>query len=66
MRIGGTPHAPCQGISTIPAELHALSDGALEARFDALANRPLKLSKGASDLENELAHRRCRIDGLLV
>src|SRR5215471_11016254 len=50
-----------------PAELHALSNGALEARFDALANhRPLKLSKRAGDLENELAHRRRRVDGLLI
>src|SRR5262245_830458 len=30
-----------------PSELHALGDGALEARFDRLADhRPLKLSKG--------------------
>jgi hypothetical protein len=44
-----------------PAELHALGDGALEACFDSLANHgPLKFSKGASDLENELAHRRGR------
>jgi hypothetical protein len=44
-----------------------LCDRALEACFDALADhRPLKFSKGASDLENELAHRRGRVDGLLV
>ena len=50
-----------------PAELHALGNSALEARFDALANqRPLELSERAGDLENELAHRRRRVDGLLV
>src|SRR5262249_37561558 len=50
-----------------PAELHALSDGALEACFDPLANHcALKLSKGAGDLENELAHRRGRVDSLLI
>ncbi len=50
-----------------PTELHALGDGALEACFDALANHtPLKFSKGACYLENELAHW-CRcVDGLLV
>src|SRR5262249_14372511 len=50
-----------------PAELHALGNSALEARFDALANhRPLELSERAGDLENELAHRRRRVDGLLI
>src|SRR6516225_7435795 len=50
-----------------PAELHALSDSALEAGFDSLANHcALKLSERAGDLENELAHRRRRVDGLLV
>src|SRR6516165_5730567 len=50
-----------------PAELHALGDSALEARFDALADhRPLELSERAGDLENELAHRRRRVDGLLI
>ena len=50
-----------------PTELHALGDGALETCFDSLANHgPLKFSKGASNLENELAHRGRRVDGLLV
>src|SRR6476661_8893073 len=50
-----------------PAELHPLSNRALEAGFDALANHcALKLSERAGDLENELAHRRRRVDGLLV
>src|SRR5262245_4942396 len=50
-----------------PAELYALSDGALEAGFDALADHcALKLSERAGDLENELAHRRRRVDGLLI
>src|SRR5215831_9200502 len=50
-----------------PAQLHALGNGALEARFDALANhRPLELSEGAGDLEDELAHRGRRVDGLLI
>src|SRR5262249_44548156 len=50
-----------------PAELHALSNRALEAGFDSLANhRPLKLSERARDLENELAHRRGRVDRLLI
>jgi hypothetical protein len=41
--------------------------GAFEACFDALADhRPLKFSKGASYLENELAHWGHRVDGLLV
>jgi hypothetical protein len=50
-----------------PTELHALGHGALEACFDSLANHtPLKLSKGACYLENELAHW-CRcVDGLLI
>src|SRR6516164_4667527 len=49
------------------AELHALSDGALETCFDPLTDhRPLKLSKGAGQLENEFAHRRGRVDGLLI
>src|ERR1700716_2427273 len=43
-----------------PTELHALGDGALEARFDSLANHgPLKFSERPGYLENELAHR-CR------
>src|SRR5262245_51821801 len=50
-----------------PAELHALSNRALEAGFDPLANHcALKLSERAGDLENELAHRRRRVDGLLI
>jgi len=50
-----------------PTEFHALGDGPLEACFDPLANHaPLKFSEGASDLENELAHRGRRVDGLLV
>src|SRR5262245_12350988 len=50
-----------------PAELHALSNGALEAGFDSLANHcALEFSKGASYLENELAHGGRRDDGLLV
>ena len=50
-----------------PAELHALSNRALEAGFDSLANHcALKLSERAGDLENELAHRRRRVDGLLI
>ena len=50
-----------------PAELHALGDRALEARFYSLANhRPLEFSKGAGYLENKLAHRGRRVDGLLV
>src|SRR5262245_4692831 len=49
------------------AELHALGDGALEPRFDSLANHcALEFSKGASYLENELAHGGRRDDGLLV
>src|SRR5215468_10963059 len=40
-----------------PAELHALSNRALKAGA-------LKLSERAGDLENELAHRRRRVDGL--
>jgi hypothetical protein len=48
-----------------PTELHTLGVGALEACFDSLANHgPLKFSKRASELENELAHRGRRIDGL--
>src|SRR5215467_693930 len=50
-----------------PTELHALSNRALEAGFDSLANHcALKLSEGAGDLENELARRRRRVDGLLI
>jgi hypothetical protein len=50
-----------------PAELHALGDGALETCLYPLANhRPLEFSKGASYLENELAHGCRRVDGLLV
>src|SRR6516165_3415809 len=50
-----------------PAELHALRYGALEAGFDSLGNHcALKLSERAGDLKNELAHRRRRVDGLLV
>src|SRR5262245_62346646 len=61
-------HLPLGGAVYLrPAELHALGDGALEACVDALTDhRPLKLSKGASDLEHELAHRGRRVDGLLV
>jgi len=45
----------------------ALSDGALETCLYPLANRrPLEFSKGASYLENELAHGGRRVDGLLV
>ena len=48
-------------------EFHALGDRALEPSFDTLADhRPLKLGKGARHLENELAHRRGRVDGLLI
>src|SRR4029077_11514372 len=47
------------------AELHALSDGALEACFDPLANhRPLKFGKGAGYLKNEPAHRGRCVDGV--
>src|SRR5262245_63474149 len=50
-----------------PAELHPLTNRALEARLDALANHgPLELSEGAGYLEDELAHRGRRVDGLLV
>jgi len=50
-----------------PAELHALGDGALETCLYPLANhRPLEFRKGASYLENELAHGCRRVDGLLV
>src|SRR5262245_48975980 len=38
-----------------PAELHAVSNRTLEARFDAFANRcALKLSERAGDMQNEL------------
>ena len=50
-----------------PAELHALGDGALEARFNSLPNLgPLKFSKGACYLKNELANWGRCVDGLLV
>src|SRR5215471_18482671 len=49
------------------AELHALSNRTLEAGFHSLANHcALKLSERAGDLENELARRRRRVDGLLI
>jgi hypothetical protein len=38
-----------------------------QAGFDPLAYHcALKLSERAGDLENELAHKRCRVDGLLT
>ena len=68
-----TPFASCFRtlrsvvLSIFGGQLHALSDGALEACFDPLANhRPLEFSEGACYLENELAHRGRRVDGLLV
>ena len=62
------PHSPLgRAVYLRPTEPHALGDGALEACFDPLANHtPLKLSKGSCYLENELAHRSRRVDGLLV
>ena len=49
------------------AELHALGDGSLEPQLHALSNHAaFKFRKGAGHLENQLAHRGCRIDGLLV
>src|SRR5262249_21071218 len=61
-------HPPLgRAVDVRSSELHALSGGALEARFDSLANHcALKLSERAGDLENELAHRRRRVDGLLI
>ena len=69
-----TPFASCfrtfrsmRDVYLRSAEIHALGLGALETCFYSSSDQaPLKLSKGAGQLENQLAQRGRRVDGLLV